>query len=315
MHIGNALSLTLNELDLNLLVALDALLQEQSVGRAALRVGLSQPAMSHALARLRRQIADPILVRVGLHMLPTPRAEQLRRPLAQALRNLREVLAPEQFDSASSTRTFRLMFPDLVADILLPSLIEHLSAKAPGIRLEFVPWRGPMTVTEEYLQSVDLIAAHRPEERIGFRRQDFYVDRDVLAVRKGHSQIRALHHVSGFQAASHVAVVGSGEREDPIAAWLLNAGLQRRVILTVPSYLQALRVAARTDLVAFVPGRLLSATKETLKLVEVRPPIDPGIDPMYLFYSARTHADPGAVWLRNLVLASAKALPVTTKWA
>src|SRR5215468_9324810 len=116
-------SMNLNSLDLNLLAALDALLREANVSRAAMRIGLSQPAASHALQRLRDLIGDPLLVRAGARMELTPRALALRGPLAQALEQVRGLFVPDDFDAARSERQFRLMMPDLAVELLMPSLM------------------------------------------------------------------------------------------------------------------------------------------------------------------------------------------------
>ena len=119
--------MNLNSLDLNLLVALDALLLEANVSRAAMRIGLSQPATSHALQRLRDVLGDPLLVRVGARMELTPRAQALRGPLAQALDQVRGLFIPDDFDAARSERQFRLMMPDLAVELLMPPLMEKIT--------------------------------------------------------------------------------------------------------------------------------------------------------------------------------------------
>jgi DNA-binding transcriptional LysR family regulator len=120
--------MNLNSLDLNLLVALDALLRDASVSRAAMRIGLSQPAASHALQRLRDLIGDPLLVRNGARMELTPRAQALRGPLTQALEQVRSLFVPEDFDAARSERHFRLMMADLVVELLMAPLMAKLTA-------------------------------------------------------------------------------------------------------------------------------------------------------------------------------------------
>src|SRR5258707_1383871 len=205
-------------LDLNLLVALDALLLEASVSRAAMRIGLSQPAASHALQRLREVLGDPLLVRVGGRMELTPRAQALRGPLAQALDQVRGLFIPGDFDAASIGR------------------------------------------------------------------------RDV------------------FLNARHVAVVIRGQNVDLIDEWLRSKGLERRIALVVPGYIEALHIAARTDLVAFVPGRLIVALTKPLSLMAVTPPLDPGIDEQFMFYPTRAQFDPGSIWLRNLMLETGRGL-------
>src|SRR5215470_7315452 len=138
--------MNLAALDLNLLVALDALVAEAHVGQAGRRIGLSQPAASHALARLRELLADPLLVRVGSRMELTPRAQALRVPVARALEHVRELFSAEAFDPATSTRRFVLMLPDIVVETIMPPLLERVSADAPQIRLDIAPWRNPVTM-------------------------------------------------------------------------------------------------------------------------------------------------------------------------
>lgn len=295
-------------LDLNLLVALDALLAEASVGRAALRLNLSQPAVSHALRRLREATGDPLLVRVGPRMELTPRAQALRAPLAQALDQVRGLFVAEGFDPATSRRTFCLMMPDLAVDLLMLAVLAQVAAAAPEVRLDVVPWRGPAVMTPDFARTVDLVVAWTGEAYPGFHRQSLYVDRDALAVRRGHPDAAGLSDLEVFNAARHVAVVGAGEREDAIEPFLRQNGIERRIALAVPSYLQALRMTARSDLVAFVPGRLIAALAGPLDLVRVEPPIDPGEDQQYLFHPVVAQFDPGATWLRELVLRVGRGL-------
>jgi len=300
--------MNLAQLDLNLLVALDALLAEAGVGRAAQRLNLSQPAVSHALRRLREATGDPLLVRVGPRMELTPRAQALRAPLAQALDQVRGLFQAQGFDPASSTRGFRLMMPDLCADLLMPAVLALVTDAAPGVRLDVVPWRGPAVLTPDFARTIDLVAAWTGEAYPGFHRQTLYTDRDALAVRRGHPDIGRLSTLTGFNAARHVAVIGAGERDDAIEPFLRQNGVERRIALAVPSYLQALRMTARSDLVAFVPGRLIAALAGPLDLERVEPPIDPGEDPQYLFHPVVAQRDPGSVWLRELVLRVGRGL-------
>src|SRR4029077_15888973 len=135
-------SMNLNSLDLNLLVALDALLLEAGVSRAAMRIGLSQPATSHALQRLRDVLGDPLLVRNGARMELTPRALALRSPLVTPLDQGRGLFVSDDFDAPRSERHFRLMMPDLAVELLVPALMEKITRLAPHVRIDVVPWRG-----------------------------------------------------------------------------------------------------------------------------------------------------------------------------
>jgi DNA-binding transcriptional LysR family regulator len=296
IHIMN-----LAALDLNLLVALDALLLEANVSRAAMRIGLSQPATSHALQRLREVLGDPLLVRVGARMELTPRAQGLRGPLAQALDQVRGLFIPDAFDASSSERQFRLMMPDLAVELLVPPLMERITRLAPNVRLDIVPWRGPAIFTAEFARTIDLVISIGDAFR-GFHRQLLYTDRDTLAVRRGHPAGARLSRRDVFLNARHVAVIIRGQNADLIDDWLRNRGIERRIALVVPGYIEALHIVARTDLVAFVPSRLISALAKSLSLTAVTPPLDPGIDEQFLFYPTRAQFDPGSIWLRNLML-------------
>jgi DNA-binding transcriptional LysR family regulator len=293
--------MNLNSLDLNLLVALDALLREASVSRAAMRIGLSQPAASHALARLRDLIGDPLLVRSGARMELTPRAQALRGPLAQTLDQVRGLFIPDDFDAGRSERQFRLMMPDLAVELLMPPLMEKITQLAPNVRIDVVPWRGPAIFTAEFARTIDLVISIGDAFR-GFHRQRLYTDSDALAVRRGHPAGAKLKRREAFLNARHVAVVIRGQSEDLIDAWLRTKGIERRIALVVSGYLEALHVTARTDLVAFVPRRLIAALSKQMSLATVTPPFDPGIDEQFMFYPTRAQMDPGSIWLRSIML-------------
>src|SRR3954449_6818071 len=211
--------MNLNSLDLNLLVALDALLREANVSRAAMRIGLSQPAASHALQRLRGLIGDPLLVRTGARMELTPRAQALRAPLAQALDQVRSLFIADAFDAARSERQFRLMMPDLAVELLMPPLMADITKRAPNVRIDVVPWRGPAIFTAEFARTIDLVISIGNAFK-GFHRQLLYTDRDALAVRRGHPLGTKLGRRDAFLNARHVAVVIRGQNVDLIDEWL-----------------------------------------------------------------------------------------------
>jgi len=295
------------DMDLNLLVALDALLLEANVSRAAMRIGLSQPATSHALQRLRDVLGDPLLVRVGARMELTPRAQALRGPLAQALDQVRGLFVADGFDPSSSERRFRLMMPDLAVELLVPPLMAKIAALAPNVQIDIVPWRGPAIFHAEFARTIDMVISIGNAFK-GFHRQLLYTDSDALAVRRGHPSGASLKRRADFLRAKHVAVVIRGNSADLIDGWLLQQGIERQIALTVPGYLEALHVAARTDLVAFVPRRLIAALAKPLALATIAPPLDPGIDEQFMFTPTRAQYDPGSIWLRRIMLEVGRGL-------
>jgi DNA-binding transcriptional LysR family regulator len=237
----------------------------------------------------------------------TPRAQALRGPLAQTLDQVRGLFIPDDFDAARSERQFRLMMPDLAVELLMPSLMEKITRLAPNVRIDVVPWRGPAIFTAEFARTIDLVISIGDAFR-GFHRQRLYTDSDALAVRRRHAAGAKLKKRDVFLSARHVAVVIRGQNEDLIDGWLRSKGIERRIALVVPGYIEALHVAARTDLVAFVPRRLISALSKQLSLTSIPPPFDPGIDEQFMFYPTRAQMDPGSIWLRKLVLDTGREL-------
>jgi DNA-binding transcriptional LysR family regulator len=237
----------------------------------------------------------------------TPRAQALRGPLAQTLEQVRGLFIPDVFDARQSDRHFRLMMPDLAVELLMPPLMKKLDSVAPGVRINVVPWRGPSIMTAEFARSLDMVISIGNAFN-GFHRQLLYVDSDALAVRQGHPAAARLKTTEGFLKARHVAVVIRGQSEDLIDDWLLSKKLERRIALVVPSYIEALHVAARTDLVAFVPRRLIAALARPLSLATIVPPLDPGIDEQFIFTPTRAQFDSGSIWLRKIMLETGREL-------
>src|SRR5258708_19541414 len=225
--------MNLNSLDLNLLVAVDARRREANVSRAAMRIGLSQPAASHALQRLRDLIGDPLLVRTGARMELTPRAQALRAPLAQALDQVRALFVPDGFDASTSERQFRLMMPDLAVELLMPPLMERITRVAPNVRIDVVPWRGPAIFSAEFARTIDLVISIG-NAFSGFHRQLLYTDSDALAVRRGHPVGAKLKRREIFLDARHVAVVIRGQSQHLIDTSLPTKAIARRTPSAAP---------------------------------------------------------------------------------
>ena len=189
----------------------------------------------------------------------------------------------------------------------MPPLMEKVTRLAPNVRIDVVPWRGPAIFSAEFARTIDLVSSIG-NAFSGFHRQLLYTDSDALAVRRGHPAAAKLRKRDAFLAARHVAVVIRGQNEDLIDSWLRSKGIERRIALVVPGYIEALHITARTDLVAFVPRRLISALSKQLSLVAVTPPLDPGIDEQHMFYPTRAQMDPGSIWLRRLMLEPGRVL-------
>jgi DNA-binding transcriptional LysR family regulator len=199
------------------------------------------------------------------------------------------------------------MMPDLAVELLVPPLMARITQVAPNVRLDVVPWRSSTIFTAEYARTIDLVISIGNAFK-GFRRELLYTDRDALAVRRGHPLGAKLTRRDTFLNARHIGVIIRGHNEDLIDDWLRSKGIERHIALVVPGYIEALHIVARTDLVAFVPGRLIAALAKSLSLKTVTPPLDPGIDEQFMFYPTRAQMDPGSIWLRKLMLETGREL-------
>jgi DNA-binding transcriptional LysR family regulator len=293
--------MNLASINLNLLVALDALLAEAHVGRAASRIGLSQPAASHALKQLRELFGDSLLVRVGTRMQLTPRARTLRELLPETLRRIDSLLLANSFDPAKSSRRFRVMLHDHVASLLVPALVTRLQKEAPGVRLDVLPWRNPVSLNTERASAIDAFVSCTTRQISGFQRELLFKDTESTVCRRGHPSALRLKTLRAFLKAKHVAVVGRGMAEDPVDEWLGQENFRRNVVLRVPNYIQALQVVSETDLVAFVPKRLAQSLAGAMRFIILPPPIDPGEYEEGVFYPLRALQDPASIWMRKLM--------------
>jgi DNA-binding transcriptional LysR family regulator len=288
----------LRRLDLNLLVTLDVLLSEHNVTRAAERLNFSQPSVSVHLAKLRDIFGDPLLLPGPRGMMPTPRADELREPLREALQALEQAVAPATpFDPAQATHTWRVSASDYgESTIVLPAL-PGLRSAAPGTRLAVVEL-APSRIARQAEQGEIDLAFHTSEDAPhGMRRRALFTERYVLVGRAGHPRLKRKPTVEQFCRLEHVVVSpdGGGFRgiTDEALAWL---GLSRRVVLSVPHFLFVRSVLATTDLVAMLPSRLV---RDTSGLQLVEPPVDVAGYEMSMLWHERSHRDPAHQWLRE----------------
>lgn len=286
--------------DFNLLVTLDVLLAEGSVARAARRLRLSPSAMSRALARLRKTTGDPLLVRAGRSLVPTPRALELREKVRQLVQDAETVLRPvEALDLKRLLRTFTLRNRDGFVENFGPALIARIEREAPGVRLRFVQ-KSDKESTGLRDGSVDLETGvvggtAGPEVRT----RGLFRDRFVGAVRMGHPLSDSLATPAGYAAGRHVAVSRRGLERGPIDEALEPLGLEREIATVVENFSEALAVARGSDLIASVPERCTGCLRDGLASFPLPFPL-PGIT-ISLLWHPRMEADPAHRWLRQCV--------------
>ena len=285
--------------DLNLLVVLDALLRERSVTAAGRAVGLTQPAMSNALRRLRNAFGDPLFVRAGGGMVPTPEAQRLGEPVRRALELLREGLAERpSFAPAEARRTFRLLLSDVGQIVALPRLVWHLAAEAPGCTLMTVA--APRDRHPAVLESgeADLAIGASVPPRAGLKRQHLFDDRYVLLARRDHPRIRGAPTLGALLQEAHLLVQAQGGLDSPVAALLRRAGLDGRVALRAPQYTMACLIAARTDLITIVPEEVMQELPASLGLRAFPLPFPTPNLAIHQYWHPRYDRDAGNRWLR-----------------
>jgi LysR family nod box-dependent transcriptional activator len=294
----------LGGIDLNLLVALDALLSERSVTRAAQRVGLSQPGMSNALARLRVVLGDPLLVREGAALVPTARAEALAGPVREALALVRDALeTPTTFDPARDRRSFRVSCSDYTVLMLIGPLVRGLAADAPGLAVEVIP-RLPDAGQALDRGDVDLVI--EPTEIMG--RTDLpaarlWDDRWMCCVWEGNTRVGDHMGLDDYTALGHL-IYSMGASGQPVALpdlHLARLGVQRRIEVSVESFLLAPFLLQGTDLVTLVPARAQAFLRRTGAIRILEPPVEFPVLVEMLWWHPRATADPAHAWLRERI--------------
>jgi DNA-binding transcriptional LysR family regulator len=290
--------------DLNFLFMLEALLEEGSVSAAADRLELSQPAMSHALARLRKRFGDPLFVKTRAGMRPTPAAERIGLVSRQVLSLVRDqILEVGAFDPATTTRTFTLGLSDMAAAILLGPITERFASSAPLARLRVVSVREKDIAPQLEEGMVDLIVGTYALKSPSVIQQALFKATDyVCIVRTGHPSIRARLSLGQFVATPHVVAVQNAEANDFVDKALRSKGLSRRVAVEVPSLLPLPKVVAYTDYVALVPGALATLSHKVTPLRILEPPIKPPAPVIKQYWHQRFKADTSVTWLRNMLL-------------
>lgn len=296
----NDSTMNLQSVNLNLLVAFDALMIERNVTRAAKRIGLSQPAMSNALARLRALFADPLLVRSANGMQPTLRAIGLTEPVQDALKQVHRVFEKQPiFEPSLARKNFVIRMGDMNEFIFLPRITAELCQRAPGITLE-VKHLSPGDTTDALESNgVELALSTGLHHTASIRSETLLADETVLVLRKGHPFISAPNKATEFLRLAHIRVSQSPADTRFLDDYLAKRNMRRKVLLTLPHWLAAPAVVAQTDLVTIVSARMardLDKRLETLPL-----PLGPQRFTWTLYWHRRHETQAAHRWLRGLI--------------
>ncbi len=297
-------SMDLARLDLNLLRVFHQLLRDKRVSAVAQALGMSQPAVSSALGRLRAALGDELFLRTPRGMEPTPYAQQLANPVALALDGLQQALnVRASFTPASSTRRFTLAMSDVGEMYFLPVLVDALAQEAPGVTLQVVSVTHPALKDDMASGRIDLALGLLPQLQAGFFQQALFRQPYVCLMRQGHPlATKPRLTLKALAAAEHVHVQAAGTGHGRVDAALAAQGLQRRFRLTLPHYVALGDVLGHSDLIATVPERFALRVARPFGLA-LRPlPLAVEGSAIHQFWHGRLHRDPGHQWLRALVL-------------
>ena len=297
-----------SRLDLNLLVALDALLEAGSVNGAAARLHLSGPAMSRALARVRRALSDPILVRSGRAMAPTPYALAIRAEVRELVERAGALFTgPRELDLSTLDRTFTVQADDSILPVGGAALLQRLRERAPNVSLRFLP-EGPTDTAALRDGSADLeigVVTGAPPET---RTEVLLHEDNVAVVREGHPLARGPVTVEAYAAADHLTIARRGRLHGPIDEGLAALGLSRRVVTSAPTFSAALLMVAGTDLVGRAARGLHRPLVDRLGLAWFEIPVPTPRLPISQAWHPRLDADPAHRWLRTQVREAFAAL-------
>ncbi len=296
--IANMHQVDLSTVDLNLLKLFEALVRERSVTQAGLRLGLSQPAASRALARLRTMLGDRLVVRGKLGLELTPRGEALAAPVAKLLDDARGLISPAVFDPASATGRITIAAHDHLSLMVLAGLMARLERHAPALSLH---------IAQPVGDNVRLIEQGGAELALGifktlpgsFHRRGLYADSLVCVARSGHPGLTDGLSLERYVSLRHIAVTISGVGESAVDVALSAQGLTRHVALRVPHFLAGAMLVADSDMILTLPGRLAHQLAKTLPLalLDLPLPVAP-LSPAMIWHE-RFHRDPAHVWVRQ----------------
>ena len=295
--------MNLTSIDLNLLVAFDALAREHNVTLAADRVGLSQPAMSNALARLRKKFNDPLFVRTTAGMQPTPYAQGLAGPIARACELLEAALSADAgFDPMSSNKLVTFYLSEVGELVFLPKLLLGLQSRAPriGVKVRRAPEKGLQDAMAA--GDGDLAIGIFPNLKSGFYQQRLYSDKFVCIVRRDHPTIRSSLSLDQYVATLHAVVASTGTGHDTALEQILwKQRLHRQIAVSVPDFLVLPTIVEQTDAIATIPSRMAAGLQGRRNLRVLESPVRfPRIE-IRQHWHERYHHDAANKWLREFV--------------
>lgn len=293
----------IQSLDLNLLAVLDAMYDERRTTRVADRLGMSQPMVSYALAKLRQSLGDELFVRAGNGMAPTPFAETLREPIRRVIQTVYgEILRSHDFDPATTTRRFTFCLSDIGELVFLPKLLRALRDAAPFATLRSLSLSPREIETGLADGGVDLALGYFPDLQDGaIYQQGLFNHPFSVLMRRGHPLAQAPLSLNAFLAAEHAVVAQEGRSQEIFERRMVELGLSRRVVIQSPHFMSMPLLIAHSDIISTVPHAVAKAYARMSPLCWLTPPFEIPDIMLKQFWHRRMHFDPALVWLRGLV--------------
>jgi DNA-binding transcriptional LysR family regulator len=288
-------------IDLNLLVVFDALMQERGVTKAGRRIGMTQPAVSNALNRLRHLLKDDLFLRGPKGMRPTPRAVELAGPIRQALSQVETALMPAEFDPAKAVNTFRLAMADYAASLILPPLARRLERAAPGVNIRVRVNDNVSALGLLDRNEIDFAIGYHTDWPERFGGQVLFTETYVCVMRRGHPLARERITLEEFAAARHLLVTLTGEATGFVDRLLKKRGLTRRVAMTANQFLVAPLIIQNSDMIATLALRTAARFAEVNKLHLVPVPLEPDPIDLTLVWHKELSHHPAHEWMRALL--------------
>ncbi|MHC5233847.1 LysR family transcriptional regulator [Brucella sp. LJL56] len=293
--------MNLRRLDLNLLVILDALLDEAHVSRAADQLNLTQPAVSNALQRCRALFNDQLLERGQGTMRRTPKAEALRAPLKTILAGVVDLVDPPEVPLASLRQTIRICMADYPAIFVIRPLLKALGLAAPGIDIIVQPWQGPVVARDALVTGEsDLALSVFPDADGELQRRLLLEENYVIAMRRDHPAAKAFS-LKSWLDHPHILVSGRGDNRSPVDSALAERGLSRRVGVVVPNFGMVPELLASTDMIAMLPSRCMP--EDMSALVAFTPPVPIAGFPLHVAWHRRRQEDRGLRYVIDQLIA------------
>lgn len=292
----------LQDVDLNQLVVFHHLILERRVSKVADKLGLTQPAVSNTLAKMRKLFGDDLFLRTPGGMIPTPFAEQLAEPVGYALGMIHSGLNQQtRFDPASCKRAMTIGMTDIGEIVFLPALVERLRREAPGVTLSTVRNAAVNLRDEMEAGKVDLAIGLLPQLKAGFFQRRLFEQRYVCLFRRGHALDKGRITLADFRAAEHLVVVSAGTGHGKVDELIRRAGVERLVRLTVPHFVGVGHILKGSDLVATVPERLAKQLADPFGLKYFAHPAKLPAVTINAFWHAKAHRSAANQWLRGVV--------------